>query len=225
MNGDAAINIIMQRLGNRSDTELRTNVLAEMVLTQSTTLEQSVLLPWFLVTDTNVAPANLTWTANSERVALPTNFIGFDDDLQCGVWLQDVLDTSSDPWLALARRPYVSLKAFSKNVDDDSTDTPYAFDILNGYLYLRPIQTANQTLRLIYLAADTAPTDTAAENLWLKHAPDLVIAETGIVMAQNYILDQEMVAGFNDQRAIALARLHARNESMKHSLQNYTMGD
>lgn len=225
MNGSVAIDILMQRLGNRTDTEFRATILTEMVLCQEVTLEGSILLPWFLLKDTDKLTTNLTWAAGQENVALPTNFLGFDDDLQCGVWLQEIGSTDSDPWIPLDRVPYVNLKEFAKNVDSNSTDTPYAFDIMNDQVYLRPIQSVNQTLRLIYLGKDSAPADTSVENLWLKHAPDLLIAETGIVLAQNYLFNSEAVAGFADQRLIALQRLTMRNEAYKHSLQNYTMGD
>jgi hypothetical protein len=226
MIGSLAVDILMQRLGNRQDTEFRANIVNEMALTQSVTLEGSVLLPWFLLKDTLEAGTSLTWSANTERVAIPTDFVGFDDDLQCGVFLLDSSSTDSDPYIPLARKPYAALKEFSKNTYDSSSDQPYAFDLMNQYFYLRPIQTSARTLRVIYLARDPlSPADNAVENLWLKYASDLLIAETGIVLAQHYTKDPDAVVGFQDQRVIALARLNSRNEAYKHSLQNYTMGD
>lgn len=227
MNGDAAITLLAQRCGNRTDPEFRPLALAEMGLVQETTLEQGPLLPWFLVKDTNRLGTNLTWTAGVEYVDLPADFVGFEDDLACGVWIVDTEADPSDPdpFIELHRKPYAAMKEFSRNANDDSSDSPYAFDIIGSSLYLRPVQLVDQTIRLIYLGKDVAPADTATANLWLTNAADLLIAETGIVLATNYVVDQEIAAGFVASKNIAAARLVIKNEAMKHMMQDYTMGD
>ena len=48
---DAAVDLIMKRLGNSTDLTLRDDIINEMALAQETILEGDILSPWFLITE------------------------------------------------------------------------------------------------------------------------------------------------------------------------------
>ena len=69
MNGDAAVSLVMFRLGNRTEASLREIVTAEMEIVQSDLLTQLDFRPWFLQ-----ASAPLATVAADETLALPSDF-------------------------------------------------------------------------------------------------------------------------------------------------------
>ena len=82
MNGNAALNLIMGRLGNRTQQSLRDNVLLEMQLAQDGCKERIGILPWFLFLD--YTAASFVTVPSQEYVDLPTDFLELDDEHRAG---------------------------------------------------------------------------------------------------------------------------------------------
>ncbi len=203
MTGTAAAAIIANRLGQR--TGLDTQILAEMALAQIR-LEGGDHLPWFL----SYFDTSLVTVAGTKTVALPTGFIRIVDE--GGLWLVD--SDGKDKYLT--KDDYDALR-----VDDalDETGEPKYYAISGSNVYLFPTPDGAYPLKAHYYKKDAAPA-ADVENLWLAHAADLLIAETGIPIAR-FLRDAEAVQLFIHDRQEARARVIAsgiaRDESGKRS--------
>jgi len=197
---DAAVDLLMLRLGNRTDTAMRDKIIAEMAQVITTKLEGEFPLPWFLLT----RDATLVTVADTETVAVPTNFLGEWED--GGLARID----ANGKEVKLVRDDYATIRDRK-----DGSGTPDYYDLVGDNYYLRDIPDAVISLVVWYFAtavsiAGTYGDAANVENGWLKHASDLVLAETGLVIAGQYLQSKEMVAGFAAQAAAARARLDTK---------------
>jgi predicted nuclease of predicted toxin-antitoxin system len=217
MNGDAAINLLMLRLGNRTDTATRTACLSEMQLAQER-MEGGALLPWFLRID-NTA---LSTTAGQEYVDISSlNFIREDDDWG-GVWWKDTTITAPDQWVRIDKDAYYAMQAFYA---DSEAATPEKYAYMSERLYLRPFPADVYPLRIQGYARDTAVADTATTNLWLTNAADWLIAETGLVVSAHHLRDDDLAKRFAGMTADARLRVQVADEARRHAGRSYQMGD
>lgn len=210
----AVIALIGQRLGKR--TTLDDVILSEMDLVQQTVLERNGRLqPWFL--ETEVATAGTT--AEEERVALPTDFVMEKEE--GGLWLY--LANEEDPWVRLNKTDYQNMI----QGHGDTPGQPEEYSLGGLYMRLRPIPDAEYVLKMIYYAAQPLPSALAVggENVWLKYAPDLVIAEVCKLVAEKHIQDFELANTFAPDIQRAWDRLHVETEAQQHTNRSYSMGD
>jgi len=161
------IKIIASRLGNRTD--LNDIIGLEMDLIQDTALEGTgAFLPWFLESD----ELTLTATPNTEQITLPEGFLAEIEDH--GFYLYDA--TQENPYTKLVKSDYDLMRA-----KYPVAGTPKEYNLSGNFLILKPTPDAAVTVKFrCYKAAPK----TAAENVWLKHAPDLVVSEVGKVVAE-----------------------------------------
>ncbi len=210
---DAAVDLLMKRLGNRNDTALKDTIISEMVFVQDFVLEGAFPLPWFLVTK----DASLVTVASTETVALPTDYLAAWED---GGLAR--VDASGDE-IRMLREDYDILRK-----EKTGEGTPDYFDILNETLYLRLVPNSVISLVLWYYAKGVSFSGSYGdanniENNWLKYAADLVLAETGAIMAANHLQAPKMVVAFEKQAFIARNRLLIRSTAAEESLKQRFM--
>lgn len=206
MTGQQALDLLLARLGNRSDPGLRATCLLEMILAQQTVLEMGPYIPWFCVSES----VTTTIVPGERRVLLPSDFLREMDD--SSLWL---LDTDGRKESELEKEDYDDLMLHWGNEAEGESPSGYA--LVGDYIHLFPIPTVAKTLMMKHYRRHVAPSDTASENAWLKHAPDLMIAAAGRQVTRQHIKDEQRAVGFANEMNEAYDRLHrfevARDEA------------
>lgn len=214
MTGAQILDLLMFRLGNRTDAALRAGCLLELQSVQKE-LEGNAFLPWFLkVDDTSVST-----TVSQEYASLPTNFLRLDDDWG-GVYIDD--DSEIDQWRELTREPFANMKSRFR---DSSATAPLRFDILADRIYLRPIPDAVYNLRFVGYAADATIADDGNTNLWLTHASDWLLALTGLRIAGYSMMNPELATMFGRDVEVAKQRHLREHHARMMNGQSVQMGD
>ena len=209
---NAAISLLLARLGNRDPVEWESTALSEMQLAQANLEGDATLRPWFLVTES----AQSTLTVGDSRVELPSDFLDEVEDSAL-----EVYEETSAKWSPLKKGDWDTLVA--KYRDHDPA-IPKRYAALGEYFRVQPVPDLAYATRMIYFARDTVPS-TDIENKWLKWASDLLIAEAGVSMALYHVKDPDLVAGFQAQILAARNRLKIATEARMHSNQVYEMGE
>lgn len=216
---DAAVDLIMKRLGGRSDTDLRDDIIREMVYVQENILEGGPFYPFFLVTEISTAVA----TISDERLQLPPDFLHEWED--GALYYFDVLDTSN-PWKPLIRDDWDAIKAEHTTATDA---LPTHYDIAGDYFLLTPTPDEAYTFKFRYYGADAALTGPYGtnniENLWLDKASDWLIGEVGAIIATQYLLSDKMHTMFVAQATRGRKRIQDLSVSMEESNKSRSMGD
>ena len=202
---DAAVDLLLQRLGQRTgQTSLRDKIIAELAFVQEVTLEGAPELPWFLLTES----ATTTTTIGEERVQLPGDFLQEWDDSA----LVRIQDDGSEK--VLIRDDWDVVK-----YSVTGSGPPTHYDLVGDYYLLRPVPDKSYTLKMRYYARALPLSGTYGdanniENLWLKWASDWLIAETGALIAEQYLQSPGMAARFKEDALRARARVMAKSTIM-----------
>lgn len=212
---DAAVALIKQGLGFRTD--LDTEIVTQMRFQQEEILEQGATLPWFLISTVQ----SLTTVASTETLAIPSDFLLEVEE--AALWFLDSGQSEGSQWRQMP-------KAFLDDIKTDEEATwadlilgaEPAYALVNKLFYFAPIPDAANTLRFIYYAQDTQLTSDIT-NLWLTHAADLLMARTGLAMAED-IENDKAALKFETRLQRADARLAAENEARTHTQIRYIMG-
>lgn len=219
MQRDAAVDLLMGRLGRRTNASLKDDIIREMVFVQENLMEGGEFLPWFLITNDDT----LVTVADQEYVALPSDFIREWED---GGLFRETGDATA-PKKLIERDDYdiITLK-------HPGTGTPLKYDRDETYMYLRPIPDSVIDLELWYYQKDTSlagvygGAGATTENGWLLWASDWLIAETGVIISGQYIKeDPNLTNGFINAAARAKARVHARDTEWREANKQRYMGD
>jgi hypothetical protein len=202
---DTAVNLIARRLGNRTD--LNDSIIAELQFVQEL-LENREYLPWFLLSEL----ASTSTVADEERLALPSDFLMEYE--QGALWYYSA--SSETKWTPLVKRPIEDLKgAF------DSSGAPQYYALANGYFRLGPVPDAVYNIKMLYYKRDEG-LDTNIENNWLKYAPALMVAMTGVQVA-TYIQNERMIQVFAAALQRAEVEFYNALEARKHANMDYQM--
>jgi len=186
---DEAVDIIADRLGNRTD--LDTRIIAEMQLSQ-TMLEQTwgaTDMPWFLLKELG-EQASTSTVAGQERLEVPSDFLREPEG--GALWVQDTDGT----WSGLCKHDIDFLRKH-----ESATGLPRGYALVGKYFRFYPTPDAAYSVRMLYYASDTVLSSNVT-NSWLTYAPELLIASTGARIAY-YIQDQQVAQLFLAQREIA----------------------
>lgn len=180
MTRDAAVALILARLGNRQG--LATQAIAEMQLAQTTLEQDAMLHPWFL----RKREADITTTTLTNHLIFVNQILALQDITPPGFY-QDP-DTMEWIPLEIVREVipfYTAADAAAAGVD---TGAPQLLDVasvsfgeFSAKVYPFPDRAYNIILQ-VYSPAPTLETD--IENAWLKYAPELLIAKTGLNLAR-----------------------------------------
>lgn len=201
MDRDTAVERIASRLGNRANV-FNDTIIAEMTAKQ-TELEHMPQLPWFLLAKNS----SKSTTAGDNTIIVPSDFLMEDGDAE--QWVKD----SSGGYNRMKKLPYGILRGSSRFGPNTETGLPAYYALQEDTMFLFPTPNANYSLELRYYAADTVLT-TNVENQWLKHAHDVLIAETGFEMAK-FLRDEAAIAYFGEARARAMERMVKQDEARR----------
>lgn len=209
MKRDDAAGLVVQRLGGNR-TDLLDRARAEMALAQFE-VENGVFLPWFLERD-----EILTLAVNGVSVALPARFLReFGDDNEGGVF---ALDPVTGAQTKLSRvgvgKGSTELGQLVVAVDPDfPPGKPEAYALRKDKLDFFPRNdNTERMIRYIYLGMDDEQV-TNVENLWLKWAPDVLIAKTCVMLAEHIVSMETNVSAFDRDLQRAMSRLHTNHEA------------
>lgn len=205
---DTAVATIARRLGNR--TGMESDIIAEMQLAQTTLESDATIRPWFLLTEI----ASTTATAGEERLQLPSNFLAEYEEGTLFVY-DGTLD---DPWVELVKCPFDDNVKVAKG----ASGKPESYSLTGDYFRLFPTPDAAYTMKMLYFKQDTT-LSSDVENQWLKYAPQLLIAETGITMAA-YLQNKIAHAMFSGLRDLERKRLLVENTSREVTNEELFMG-
>jgi hypothetical protein len=206
---DAMVTTILGRLGARTD--LQSLVETEVLYVQETVLEGHPWLPWFLTTETASTPT----VAGEESVAVPTGFLQEMEGQS--VWLIDPSDDVTP--LELKKDEYdILLQRYP------GTGQPQAYALRGDFFMLRPTPDDIYTLRMRYFGR--APLlSSNIENVWSKHAADVFIAETCLLVAEEHIKDYESAERFRTMVQRGWDRLNRMNVARAEAGAMREMGD
>ena len=94
-----------------------------------------------------------------------------------------------------------------------------------NYFLLVPLPSEVYDLKMRYYAHQPENVNDTDENVWLKHAADWLISETGIVIANNYLSNDRAAQGFNAMRGEAKARIEKLNTAREEANNERVMGE
>lgn len=208
---DDAITLLADRM-QRSD--ITTRLQNEMQVAQSK-LELMPFLPWFLLTEL----ATGATIANEERVALPADFLREPDEDEATLWL---VDNTTSP----AKKSFLNKSTYALLVDkykNSIYQQPLEYALVGQYFRLRPIPDTVYTVQFLYYAAGVVLSSNI-ENVWLKYAPELLIARTGMLAAK-YPNDQVRFQQFQMDYNDALNQLKIADTARREAALERIMGD
>jgi hypothetical protein len=207
MTPQAIADSISRQMGFRTDLE--PHILAEMQIAQER-LEKELFhtKPWFLLTEVET-----TEGCEDERLAVPADFlVEYEDGT---LWIYDTVTDPTDPWIELHKDSYDILKARLIG-----TGRPQCYSLVGKYFRLHPTPDQEYFFKMIYYVQDVAISSLASEpNLWLTHVPGMIMARTGLKIAQSYY-NAQREASFKEEYLEAMSSFH--RENIHRRMQNYT---
>lgn len=222
MTRDEALKLLKYRVKRVQSTTMDEAILLEMKFAQEQILERAVTLPWFLLTEF----LSYACREGEERIPLPaldserTFLAEYEEGT---MWVPD--DTNPNNPRALIKDEYDAIVAKYPDLGK-----PQMYSLDGPYFRVRPVPDKEYTLKLlVYLKDKSIPTNPASdgtfENNWLKWAADLLIAETGRVIAFKHLRDMALAEEFKKDADVARARLFTYEEARRHMNREYQMGD
>ena len=205
---DQLVKVLAWRLGNRKDMEER--IIAEMDLAQELTLEQHTWRPWFLAKDLE----GVSLAAGESNFALPADFL--DEVEDAVLWL---VEPETGGYIECHKEGVEDLRRFIP-----TTDRPYAYAVDKGFVKLSQAVPAALNVSWQYMAKDVLMSAANVETLWLKHAPDLVLAVIGAEIAGKHLQNPTLAGAFQSDMGQAWQRLQALDTAKKELNQQRTMG-
>lgn len=194
MNVKESLDILMKRLGNRTDPDLRASCLAEMKIAQEQ-LESAETLPWFIMSES----ASASTKAGERRLRLPADFLRESDE-------QELVIVKSD-----GTEKNVEKHSFDElhNHYGEQEGEPEAYAVRGEYLVFFPKPDAVFSVKFSsYYARQQPPIDTTdTPNKWFEHVADLLIAKAGVQIATNYLKDVDLAGVFVGNQKEAERRL------------------
>lgn len=203
---------IRQRLGNRTDSGIDTLIDSELDFAQYE-LERGPYQPWFLLSEDSTAST----TALEPRLQLPSDFLAEYEEGALYYRDSDSIDNE------MVKDDLDNLKNTYK---EEAAGEPERYAIVGDYYYLFPTPLTTYTMLMKYYQSNTLPSDTlsTAENLWMKHAADLLTSMAGARVAA-YLKDTEAAALFEADRVRAATRLYTVHVAREEANRSRYMGE
>ncbi len=209
------LDLAMSRLGQRSSTRIRADVLSE-VNASINTLEKAPFLPWFLRATDSFAFGDFTVSNAIGTTALDSTFLRDVEDTR-------VYYTTSEAGFNFLTKLLIGMLP---------TETPlgqsfYAIDVGAKTISVRIAPVTGQTYWLEYYAEQTGnlvDDATAVSNKWLLNAQDYILAHALKTVARFQIQNDELAAKFAIQQTEEYTKLYNYHESLAHENQDYFVG-
>lgn len=198
MTRDEIITLLLRRAGQREgDTTLSNQLEAELPFIQESFEQNGIQLqtggsfwPNFLLSE----ESKTSTEKGVGRVSLPSDFLSEVNTASLFMYDGRWKHLEKDYWDVLI-----------SNFSEEGVPQYYAF--FGDYFYLFPVPDGVYDLKMIYYQSD-ARLDNTNENRWTKHAPGLVLASLGYVMASKYIYDKDLAKEFRDEQFRAAQQLY-----------------
>lgn len=203
MTGQELITLVMARLGNRQDSDLRVVLASEMLAAQAM-FEGMEFRPWFL----DATSLGVT-AAQTETISLPADHLAFDEEIGYIAVLDPGKASLADQYTRLTRgdanrvREYFAFSTYA---------LPEAYWLVGDEVHLRPIPDAIYTIQFRHYKRDTPQGDSATTNLWMQYASDLMLAEVGRRGALYHTQNEKLGMMFAGDVQIAKERLLREHE-------------
>lgn len=219
MNFNTAFDLLMNRLGNRTDPNLRASMVIEAVHVQQGILERDPFKPWFLRRESE----SYFTTSGVAAFTMPTDFLDFDPEEQ-EEYIQAEDTTQPFPWIRMERQPANYL---AQKFEGEAIGKPTAFSLgMDGIMSFRPVPDAAYALRLEYYGQESQlPEDSATTNNWLRHASEWFLGELGLIMSTQYLQDDNLGQTFAQQALRGKQRLQHLDTAKREALVFRSMGD
>lgn len=211
MTRDEAVSDIKVALGRFNSTVLDTEIVTHLQRAQ-TRLEKSAPrwlnshYPWFLVKDL----ASLNTVKDDDKVSPPAGFLA---EVEEGGLFRLV---DGKEYKKLIKEDWNVIR-----VKFSDPGTPVWYALIGKVFRLAPTPDAVYPLRLLYYGTDTVLTSNI-ENDWLAEAPDILVGEAGIRVA-NSVRNNDAMQYFGGLKQQGELDLEAVNESRLHSNRDYQM--
>lgn len=212
MNVKETLDLLMKRLGNRTDPDLRAACLLEMKIAQES-LESSETLPWFVLSEATYAETE----AGERRVPLPPDFLRESQEQEFRYYQADGTKKS------IVKGDYDRLRS-----EFEGTSGPPEYYAIRGqYLIVFPTPDAIYKVEFSsYYARQEPPTDTVESvNGWFRNFPDLILARAGFVVASVHLKDPELIQTFSALITEAQRRLFHAEVARDEANRTRTMED
>jgi hypothetical protein len=193
-------------LSFRTSSTTLNNEIVEALQKSQRLREMGKTLPWFLKEEDD----SLSFTANDPEIPLPTGFLReiADENLW---WDGD----SDDDRRELQKIDFAQGKRLYVNTTDTN---PVAYALRKSSLWLFPTPDFSGTCTWSYYKADSLLTADDSENSWLLYAPDLLIADAGVIVAA----DLEIESAVSKFQALARREEMALfGDIIERELENY----
>lgn len=205
---DQLVKVLAWRLGNRKDMEER--IIAEMDLAQELVLEQHPWKPWFLAKDLE----GVSLQAGESSFALPADYL--DEAEDAVLWL---VEPETGGYIECQKETVEDLRRFLPTYD-----RPYAYAVDKGFVKLSSGVPVALNVSWQYMAKDALMSLDNVETLWLKYAPDLVLAAIGAEIAGKHLQNPTLAGAFQSDMGQAWQRLQALDTAKKELNQQRAMG-
>jgi hypothetical protein len=129
---------------------------------------------------------------------------------------------SDGSWVPIAKETWDDIITAVDQGYMESSGQPTVYAVTGGYFRLRPIPDAVYSTKMLYYKKDTTLSTGDTTNLWLTHAPEVLISETGIKMAP-YVQNAALMQMFQSTFERAWTRLQVANSKRKHVNADYRM--
>lgn len=224
----AAIDLMALRLGNRTKLKTDGTILTELQQTQGE-LEKGAAargeIPWFLKNDIFDSGSALANDAtNLDRIDMPSNFLReFDGGT---LWQYDSSETN--PWIELKKAPDIESLLAARDGYSSLTGVSTAYVIEGSYIVLGPLYPDSvKSYRWAYYKKDTViSTSPDTANLWLTHAPEVLMHHACINLAAFHLQNPQLAASFDALYKTAAANLAyetlQRQEANSEAVMSYT---
>lgn len=213
MTGAELLDLLMGRLGGRSEADLRATCLLEAKMVQQTELEQGAFLPWFLIDRSQTG----TIAVATRELSQPTGFIRELEEEDAIVYTND--DSVEKE---IVKKGYNELRNWFGL--DATGEVPQNYSISGTKFLIFPLLTVARSCRFRCYIGDTVINDDATETNWTKYAPDLLLAHTGYNVATKHLAWPEKAAEFADEKVKAMSRLIASHTAREEASRDRNMG-
>lgn len=217
MDRDDFVTLLKGRLQRATMSSLDAKIATEVQETQKRLEDTRDILPWFLLSEDLTKDTEV----GEERVPVPIlggtvrgDFLAEYE--QGALWGQNA-DGMFKP---LDKDDYDVLAVLHPD-----PGRPVAYALGNEYFRLKPTPDAIYPLRMKVYLRDVILSTGGTTNNWLKYASELMLAETGRMIATYYLKDIELAKMMATDAGTAKFSLMLANESRDHAQREYTMGD
>ncbi len=210
MTRDEAVALVNEGLSFRRSSPGRDAIVVERLQEAQRQREMGEQPPWFLRTE----DVPFTATANVPTIALPVGFWQFDEESSLKLYTSGVFTRNLE---------FGAFDQLSKVWSGSTETSPFAVALRKDTIYLFPTPTSAVTLFAdVYLHDDELLADDT-ENLWLANAPDILIADAGLLVAAD-IDDEVAIKKFTAKLQRAEAKLFAETIEREMNGRIYAMG-